>query len=87
VIRILALLAIMATSTPAAADAVCAGIADTAALLAQEWFTPHSGGLIEGATVTVYVNPDGRWLALLVTGTQACVVSVGTGWSMLGIEL
>jgi hypothetical protein len=84
-IRAIALLAIVAAFTPPAhAQAVCAGIAETAVLLAEGGWTAHSGGTADGATVTVYTHPDGRWLALYVTRTQACIVSMGTGWADLG---
>lgn len=75
-----ALAILLALASPAAASAPCASLADTAAMLFEHGWTAHSGGVTDGATVTVYTNPDGRWIALYVTGDKACIVSSGTGW-------
>jgi hypothetical protein len=49
----------------------------------REGWQAHSGGTTDGATVTVYTHPSGRWIALYVAGDRACVVSTGTGWATI----
>jgi hypothetical protein len=78
----LALAILLAAPLPAAAQG-CAGVADTAVMLIEGGWTAHSGGMADGASITVYTHPDGRWIAIYADGTQACLVSQGTGWATI----
>jgi hypothetical protein len=80
--RRLALAILLAAPLPAAAQG-CAGVADTAVMLIDGGWTAHSGGMADGAQITVYTHPDGRWIAIYADGIQACLVSQGTGWATI----
>lgn len=85
-IRAAAIAAALLIAGPASAGP-CAGLADTMAQLAQRGFTARAGGLIASGTVTVYINPKGRWAAIAVIRDRACILAVGTGWGPLGEPL
>ena len=68
-----------------AQGAVCAGLADTAVMLAQGGWHAHSGGQAGASDVTIWIHPDGRWLAMVTTRLQACVVARGMDWKLRGV--
>jgi hypothetical protein len=69
-----------------AQNASCAPIGENESAMRLEGYTPFSTALVGDPLVTlvVWVNPEGKWVALYVDSTQSCVVASGSNWKLTG---